>query len=354
LNGYPDTFLNNASSYRYGYNGMEKDDEVSGTGNSYTTEFRQYDPRVGRWKSLDPLMTKFPWMSPFVAFDNNPIYFVDPYGLASEGGDDEGGGKDGDGNPLKGDGNDGSGESKGIPSGLPEIAEDGSIHSADNGKDYINIEGSWSHVHEDVIVNPGNEYKTSGDVENTNSGGVIPSTEINKGTYKSMVYQFDNAKNVVDKIVTNSISGIDGVNGLIMTLANIGSSGGDLYDITPMDLLMVPGASMLGEELSKKWDSDMLQYEMTRAGTSWSEMKSFASKRNTDAGTIVIFVYAAKDIHGSTIEMLNKKIPTTTVYKTLDEAQNALGFVPSIVYYKFLTPSTTDLIVLPMNKLIFK
>lgn len=86
LNGYPHTFLNNASSYRYGYNGMEKDDEVSGTGNSYTTEFRQYDPRLGRWKSLDPLMMQFPWMSPYVAFDNNPVYFVDPYGLASEGG----------------------------------------------------------------------------------------------------------------------------------------------------------------------------------------------------------------------------------------------------------------------------
>lgn len=81
--------------YRYGYNGMEKDNEVSGEGNSYTTEFRQYDPRLGRWKSLDPLMMKFPWMSPYVAFDNNPIFFVDPYGLESsnpdggEGGEDE-------------------------------------------------------------------------------------------------------------------------------------------------------------------------------------------------------------------------------------------------------------------------
>jgi RHS repeat-associated protein len=42
-------------TYRYAYNGMERDNEVSGNGNSYTTEFRQYDPRLGRWKSLDPL-----------------------------------------------------------------------------------------------------------------------------------------------------------------------------------------------------------------------------------------------------------------------------------------------------------
>jgi len=36
------------------------DDEVKGGGNSYTTEFRQLDPRIGRWLSLDPLMSKFP------------------------------------------------------------------------------------------------------------------------------------------------------------------------------------------------------------------------------------------------------------------------------------------------------
>lgn len=76
--------------YRYAYNGMEVDNEVSGNGNSYTTEFRQYDPRLGRWKSLDPLMSMFPWQSPYCAFDNNPIYYVDPYGLsATNGGEGE-------------------------------------------------------------------------------------------------------------------------------------------------------------------------------------------------------------------------------------------------------------------------
>ncbi|MFT5860867.1 MAG: RHS repeat-associated protein [Flavobacteriaceae bacterium] len=70
-------------SYRYAYNGMELDNEISGAGNSYTTEFRQYDPRLGRWKSLDPLMASFPHMSPYVGFDNNPIFFIDPYGLSS-------------------------------------------------------------------------------------------------------------------------------------------------------------------------------------------------------------------------------------------------------------------------------
>ena len=64
---------------------MEKDPEMKGDGNSYTTEFRQYDPRLGRWLSLDPMMQMFPSISPYVAFDNNPIMFNDPTGLKSEG-----------------------------------------------------------------------------------------------------------------------------------------------------------------------------------------------------------------------------------------------------------------------------
>jgi len=76
---------------RHLFNGMEADGEVSGEGNSYTTQFRQYDPRLGRWKSLDPLMAMFPNMSPYVGFANNPVVYTDPYGLAPEEGGDGGG-----------------------------------------------------------------------------------------------------------------------------------------------------------------------------------------------------------------------------------------------------------------------
>lgn len=76
------------ANYRYGMNGMEKDDEVKGAGNSYTSEFRQYDPRIGRWLTLDPLMVDFPHQSPYVAFDNNPIYYKDPLGASAEGPED--------------------------------------------------------------------------------------------------------------------------------------------------------------------------------------------------------------------------------------------------------------------------
>ena len=101
---------NGGVNYRYLFNGMEHDGEVSGNGNSYTTEFRQYDPRLGRWKSLDPLMAKFPHSSPYVAFANNPVYFTDPYGLepvndGGDGGEDgsDGGGEDGGGKIYQGE-----------------------------------------------------------------------------------------------------------------------------------------------------------------------------------------------------------------------------------------------------------
>jgi RHS repeat-associated protein len=66
--------------YRYGYQGSERDDEVKGSGNSYTTEFRQLDPRLGRWLTIDPKATSMPWQSPYCSMDNNPIWFNDQLG----------------------------------------------------------------------------------------------------------------------------------------------------------------------------------------------------------------------------------------------------------------------------------
>jgi len=70
------------STYRYGFNGMEGDDEVNGPGRSYTTEFRQYDPVVGRWWGVDPLADAPEQIdkSPYGAFWNNPIRYNDPDG----------------------------------------------------------------------------------------------------------------------------------------------------------------------------------------------------------------------------------------------------------------------------------
>jgi len=60
---------------------MEKDDEIKGQGNSYTTEFRQYDPRIGRWLTVDPLASKSAGWTPYRAFFDNPIINTDKSGL---------------------------------------------------------------------------------------------------------------------------------------------------------------------------------------------------------------------------------------------------------------------------------
>jgi len=68
----------NSGEYRYGFNGMEKDDEVKGTGNSYDFGARMYNPLIGRWMSIDSKATAFE--GPYTAFANSPIIVVDPDG----------------------------------------------------------------------------------------------------------------------------------------------------------------------------------------------------------------------------------------------------------------------------------
>ena len=69
-----------SSSYKYGFNGKEKDDEINGNGNSYDFGARQNDPRLGKWWSVDPEFKRYPHFSPYVAFGNNPNYYIDPGG----------------------------------------------------------------------------------------------------------------------------------------------------------------------------------------------------------------------------------------------------------------------------------
>ena len=68
--------------YRYGYQGSEKDNEFKGEGNSYTTEFRQLDPRLGRWLSIDQLSDQFPSISPYNYCNNRPVNYIDSDGQA--------------------------------------------------------------------------------------------------------------------------------------------------------------------------------------------------------------------------------------------------------------------------------
>jgi RHS repeat-associated protein len=69
-----------AEAYRYGFNGMEKDDEIKSSGNSLDFGARMYDSRLGRWLAVDPLAVKYPFASPYNFALNTPIQAKDPDG----------------------------------------------------------------------------------------------------------------------------------------------------------------------------------------------------------------------------------------------------------------------------------
>ena len=69
-----------SSTYRYGFNGAEKDNEIKGEGNSLDFGARMYDSRLGRWLSLDPLMHKYAGVSAYNFCLNNPNIYVDKDG----------------------------------------------------------------------------------------------------------------------------------------------------------------------------------------------------------------------------------------------------------------------------------
>ncbi|MCF8447712.1 MAG: hypothetical protein K9H61_12015, partial [Bacteroidia bacterium] len=66
------------SEYSFGFNGQEKDDEVSGAGNTMTAEFWEYDTRLGRRWNLDPKPNSS--LSSYSCFLNNPICVIDANG----------------------------------------------------------------------------------------------------------------------------------------------------------------------------------------------------------------------------------------------------------------------------------
>lgn len=67
-----------SEAYNWGFNGQEKDDEISGEGNSSTAEYWQYDSRLGRRWNIDPIVK--PWESIYACYRNCPILLIDPTG----------------------------------------------------------------------------------------------------------------------------------------------------------------------------------------------------------------------------------------------------------------------------------
>jgi RHS repeat-associated protein len=68
------------NSYRYGFQGQETDDEVTGSESHVAYTNRCYDARLGRFLSLDPFARKYPEQSPYNMAGNTPIQAIDSKG----------------------------------------------------------------------------------------------------------------------------------------------------------------------------------------------------------------------------------------------------------------------------------
>ncbi|WP_394337226.1 RHS repeat domain-containing protein [Chitinophaga ginsengisoli] len=67
----------NGNAYRFGFNGKENDNEVKGEGNQQDYGMRVYDPRLGKFLSVDPLTKQYPWYTPYQFAGNKPIIAID-------------------------------------------------------------------------------------------------------------------------------------------------------------------------------------------------------------------------------------------------------------------------------------
>jgi RHS repeat-associated protein len=77
----PGRSVNLGGSYRYGFNGKENDNEVKGEGNQQDYGMRIYDPRIGRFLSVDPLTRQYSELTPYQFASNTPIQAIDLDGM---------------------------------------------------------------------------------------------------------------------------------------------------------------------------------------------------------------------------------------------------------------------------------
>ncbi len=75
----PERKFSSNNSYRYGFNGKGKDNNNGIV--QYDYGFRIYDPRLGRFKSIDPLTSSYPFYTPYQFAGNKPIAAIDLDGL---------------------------------------------------------------------------------------------------------------------------------------------------------------------------------------------------------------------------------------------------------------------------------
>ena len=81
MNEDPTTIAIDGKSYRFSFNGKEKDNEVNGEGNQIDYGARIQDTRLGRFLSVDPKAKSYPMLSSYQFASNTPIQAIDLDGM---------------------------------------------------------------------------------------------------------------------------------------------------------------------------------------------------------------------------------------------------------------------------------
>jgi RHS repeat-associated protein len=64
-------------NYRFGFNGVERENDMYGSSNAYEFKYRMYDARIGKFLSVDPLTKSYPWNSSYAFAENRVIDGID-------------------------------------------------------------------------------------------------------------------------------------------------------------------------------------------------------------------------------------------------------------------------------------
>ena len=80
--GYNNVTSSNGNSVaqKFGYNGKEYQEDLGY--NMHDFDMRHYDPAIARWSTVDPLAEDMARFSPYNFAFGNPIYYIDPDGMA--------------------------------------------------------------------------------------------------------------------------------------------------------------------------------------------------------------------------------------------------------------------------------